>query len=167
MTPGTALRRRLRGAAAVAAGAALGSALGMAVCLTRGLVVVTVRGTSMAPAFRDGDRVLVRRGPRPAVGRVVVAERPASGGAWPGPPVGPGPGTAGVHGRDWLIKRVAALPGDLVPFDCVPALATAPGERVPPGKVVLLGDNGRVSLDSREVGYFPLERVLGTVLRRR
>ncbi|WP_058043133.1 S26 family signal peptidase [Streptomyces roseifaciens] len=163
MTAGSALRRRLRGAAAVAAGAALGAA----VCLARGLVVVTVRGTSMAPAFRDGDRVLVRRGPRPAVGQVVVAERPASGGMWPRPPVRAEAGAAGVHGRDWLIKRVAALPGDLVPLDCVPALATAPEERVPPGQVVLLGDNGRVSFDSREVGYFPLERVLGTVLRRR
>ncbi|MFE5872337.1 S26 family signal peptidase [Streptomyces roseifaciens] len=163
MTAGPVLRRRLRGAAAVAAGAVLGAA----VCLTRGLVVVTVRGTSMAPAFRDGDRVLVRRGPRPAVGRVVVAERPASGGTWPRPPVPAEAGAAGVHGRDWLIKRVAALPGDLVPLDCVPALATAPEERVPPGKVILLGDNGRVSFDSREVGYFPLERVLGTVLRRR
>ncbi|CAM5304762.1 S26 family signal peptidase [Streptomyces abikoensis] len=162
MTAGPAPGRLLRRAAAVAAGLALGGA----VALTRGLVVVTVRGTSMAPAFRDGDRVLVRRGPRPAVGQVVVAERPAGGGTWPGPPVRPGAGAAGVRGRDWLIKRVAALPGDPVPRDRVRSLGAAPERYVPPGKVVLLGDNGKVSFDSRDVGYFPLDRVLGTVVTR-
>ncbi|MEU5427845.1 S26 family signal peptidase [Streptomyces olivoreticuli] len=127
--------------------------------LSRKLVVVTVRGASMAPAFQDGDRVLVRRGPPPAVGHVVVAERPARGGMWPGGPVR---SAADVRGRQWLIKRVEAVPGDRVPR----ALASVPQERVPPGKLVLLGDNRAVSVDSRELGYFPADRVLGVVLRR-
>ncbi|RLU76991.1 signal peptidase I [Streptomyces griseocarneus] len=131
--------------------------------LTRGLVVVTVRGTSMWPAFGDGDRVLVRRGPHPSVGQVVVAERPVAGG-WPGQPVRTEAGADAVRGREWLIKRVAAVPGDPVPRDRGRSLAGVPEDRVPPGKLVLLGDNRKVSFDSREVGYFPADRVLGRVL---
>ncbi|PNE32280.1 hypothetical protein AF335_20375 [Streptomyces eurocidicus] len=136
------------------------------VSLARGLVVVTVRGASMAPAFRDGDRVLVRRGPRPSVGQVVVAERPAGGGAWAGPPVRSAAGAAEVRDRQWLIKRVAAVAGDPVPRDRVRSLAGVPEERVPADRLVLLGDNRKVSFDSADVGYFPADRVLGTVLRR-
>lgn len=154
----------MRAALATAAGAALAAAATLA--LTRGLVVVTVRGASMSPAFEDGDRVLVRRGSLPAVGQVVVAEHPAPGGTWSGPPVLSGAGATAVHGRAWLIKRVAAVPGDPVPRHRVRSLATTPESRVPPGRLVLLGDNSGVSYDSREVGYFPLERILGTVMRR-
>ncbi|MEX2981183.1 S26 family signal peptidase [Streptomyces sp. C36] len=155
----------MRAALAAAAGAALVAATATLV-LTRGLVVVTVRGASMSPAFEDGDRVLVRRGSRPAVGQVVVAEHPAPGGTWPDPPVPPAAGATAVHGRAWLIKRVAAVPGDPVPRHHVRSLATTPERHVPPGRLVLLGDNSGISYDSREVGYFPLERVLGTVMRR-
>lgn len=136
------------------------AAAGLAVA-ARTVVVVTVRGESMAPAFRDGDRVLVRRyGRRPAVGEVVVAERPAAGGTWPRPPVAAADGAAAVQGRVWLIKRVAAVPGDRIRFR-----GTAGAERVPPGRLVLLGDNRAVSHDSRHLGYFPADRVLGRVLR--
>ena len=68
-----------------------------------------------------------------------------------------------VEARTWLIKRVAALPGDPVPRDGVPALRSVTEERVPPGQVVLLGDNRRCSVDSRQLGYFPLECILGVV----
>ncbi|MFE3554817.1 S26 family signal peptidase, partial [Streptomyces sp. NPDC059193] len=118
--------------------------------LSRRFVVVTVRGPSMEPAYRDGDRVLVRRGGRPGNGEVVVAEHP-------------GAARRGESGL--LIKRVAAVPGDRIPRVGVPALARAPGSRVPDGRLVLLGDNRPVSLDSRELGYFPADRVLGRVLR--
>ncbi|WP_255950028.1 S26 family signal peptidase [Streptomyces odontomachi] len=37
---------------------------------------------------------------------------------------------------------------------------------VPPGRLVLLGDNPGVSFDSRHLGCLPCERVLGTVVRR-
>ncbi|MEV6653453.1 S26 family signal peptidase [Streptomyces sp. NPDC051219] len=37
---------------------------------------------------------------------------------------------------------------------------------MPRGSLVLLGDHHAVSFDSRRVGYFPADRVLGTVLRR-
>jgi nickel-type superoxide dismutase maturation protease len=35
-----------------------------------------VAGSSMEPALRDGERVLVRRGTRAPVGAIVVVERP-------------------------------------------------------------------------------------------
>ncbi|MFJ8078418.1 S26 family signal peptidase [Streptomyces sp. NPDC096176] len=140
-------------------GAALGSLLG------RRLVAVTVRGDSMQPAYQDEDRVLVRRDRKPTRGQVVVVERPAGVAGWSEPPVAttaPGPSLAR---RQWLIKRVAAVPGDPVPRDRVPVLAGSPAERVPEGSLVLLGDNQQASFDSRHVGYFPAERVLGAVVR--
>ncbi|WP_328549101.1 S26 family signal peptidase [Streptomyces platensis] len=139
-----------------------------AVLLGRGLVVVTVRGVSMAPAYLDGDRVLVRRTTRPTRGQVLVVERPAVRTRWPS---GPLPATAGartVGRRQWLIKRVAALPGDPVPEAVLSAsFPDLPGPpRVPDGSLVLLGDNHQHSVDSRYFGFYPVERVLGTVVRR-
>lgn len=133
--------------------------------LRRRFVAVTVRGTSMWPAYDDGDRILVRRDLAPALGRVVVVERPTVGARWSTEPVPAAARAAVISGREWLIKRVAATPGDPVPRERVPSLAQVPDDRVPPGQLVLLGDNARASFDSRLVGYFPAERVLGAVLR--
>ncbi|GAA2707906.1 S26 family signal peptidase [Micromonospora olivasterospora] len=144
--------------------AALGACLGAVALVARRLVAVTVRGASMQPAFHDGDRVLVRRTATPAVGQVVVVEQPAPDGRWRRSPLPASAGPAAVAGRRWMIKRVAAVPGDAVPP--VPALREHVGERVPPGRLVLLGDNAPASLDSRQLGYFPLDRTLGTVRRR-
>ncbi|MGC7094280.1 S26 family signal peptidase [Amycolatopsis lurida] len=117
--------------------------LAAAVVVHRKLVLVTVRGQSMEPTYREGDRVLVRRGARLVPGRVVVLASP--------------PGTVD---QGWLIKRIAATAGDPVPD----RLSGPAGTRVPAGKLVLLGDNPEVSLDSREIGYFPADRVLGAVI---
>src|SRR6266545_1800605 len=70
-----------------------------------------------------------------------------------------------VFGR-WMIKRVAALPGDPVPRQAVPMLAGRPEDAVPPAMLVLLGDNGSASYDSRQVGYFPADRLLGVAVRK-
>ncbi|MEU1854284.1 S26 family signal peptidase [Streptomyces sp. NPDC019990] len=142
---------------------ALGLA-GVAVLLRYTVVRVTVRGSSMAPVYQDGARVLVHRGGRIAVGRVVVVERPASGVSWPLPSVDRTASSRAVAARQWIIKRVAALPGDPAPLDRVPALDRTAGAVVPPGLLVLLGDNPTNSYDSRQAGYFPVERVLGTVV---
>ncbi|MGK5639345.1 S26 family signal peptidase [Streptomyces sp. URMC 126] len=130
------------------------------------VVRVTVRGSSMAPAYEDGDRVLVHRGGRTAVGRVVVLERPARDGTWPLPPVGRAASSRAVAARQWIIKRVAAAPGDPTPLDRAPVLRRTAARSVPPGRLVLLGDNPANSYDSRQAGFFPLERVLGTVAGR-
>jgi signal peptidase I len=37
---------------------------------------------------------------------------------------------------------------------------------VPPGQLVVLGDNAAWSQDSRQIGYIPGDRLLGIVMRR-
>ncbi|MEU5424880.1 S26 family signal peptidase [Streptomyces olivoreticuli] len=162
-----AVRSSGRGAAALYWG--LGMGVLTVVVLRRTLVVVTVRGVSMEPAFRDGERVLVRRGGRYAVGRVVVVERVVERGGERDVRRRPAPPTveAAVPAeREWIIKRVAAVAGDPLPPG-VPASSAADGGRVPPGALVLIGDNAHNSYDSRQAGFFPAARVLGTVLRTR
>ncbi|MFC9234377.1 S26 family signal peptidase [Streptomyces decoyicus] len=159
--------------------------------LSRRFVSVSVSGNSMQPAYSHGDRVIVRRGVRPSRGDIVVIERPdrwgvpvpapgeahfttpyseeaplAVRGVWPGEPVSAGFDRR-ITAQNWMIKRVLAMPGDPVPVGRVPILSSLPGDRVPAGKVVVVGDNASVSFDSRQVGYFPLGRVLGTVAGRR
>ncbi|MEQ4301019.1 S26 family signal peptidase [Plantactinospora sp. B6F1] len=139
------------------------SVLVATVLLARRLVTVTVRGPSMEPTFQDGDRVLVRRGRAMSVGQVVVVERPTPRDCRSGRPL-TSSRTLAESGPRWMIKRVAAVPGDRVPRGRVAALANVSEDRVPPGLVVLLGDNHRASFDSRQFGYFPAERILGAVL---
>jgi len=151
-------------------GAAFGLTLaGLVWGLRRRIAVVTVVGESMQPAFRSGDRVLVRRAGlshlRPGV--VVVVEKPADSGAWSTPlPSWPG------RSHDWMIKRVAALPGDTLPdlshssLAFPSKLAGSAGDRIPAGNFVVLGDNAAGSYDSRFFGYCPASRLLGVVVRR-
>ncbi|MFD8492210.1 S26 family signal peptidase [Amycolatopsis sp. NPDC059657] len=112
------------------------------------LSAVTVSGDSMEPALSDGDRVLVWRSglSRLSVGDIVVACVPA------------------LADRSWLIKRVAALPGDPVP--AAVAKAVEGDETVPPDRLVLLSDNAEGSVDSRRFGYAYGDLVLGLVVRR-
>lgn len=121
--------------------------------LRRRYVVVTVHGESMLPTYRPGERLVVRRtAPRSLrTGQVVVLA---------------GRSLAGETGTGWIVKRVAAVPGDPIPRDTVPALRTAPGTRVPAGHLVVLGDNADRSYDSRRSGYLTTDRLLGVVLRK-
>jgi signal peptidase I len=134
----------------VPAGAALAAAAAFAcagaVLLRTRLIVVSVHGISMAPALNPGDRLLVRRGMRPRRGDVVVVRlaHPSAPGAW-------------------SVKRVTAVAGDRVPPG-VPG--GPPGGRVPAGQFVVLGDNAGVSLDSRELGPLPADRLVGVARRR-
>ncbi len=64
--------------------------------------------------------------------------------------------------RVWMIKRVAAIPGEPLP-DGLPA-AIADATAVPAGKLIVLGDNPPMSMDSRYLGYVPGERLLGVVV---
>jgi signal peptidase I len=128
----------------------LAAALGR---VRRTLIVVTIEGRSMEPTFDAGDRVLARRAPlrRVRTGDVVVV----------GPAARPEPGTP----RLLIIKRAAAVPGDPVPREAVPALAGVAEDEVPRGKLVLLGDSP-LSVDSRQHGYVDGERLIGVVVRR-
>ncbi|MER6945856.1 S26 family signal peptidase [Nonomuraea sp. NPDC000554] len=150
-------------------GLVLGALAGTAACVAvavwqarRHLMLVTVRGDSMRPAYRDGQRLLAVR--RPAVGvragRVVVTESPDRETlTWPERADGRAAATL-------LIKRVAATAGDHVPRGSVAGLAAGQRGRVPAGQVVLLGDNATVSFDSRQAGYFPADRVVAVVVGR-
>ncbi len=121
----------------------------------RRLVAVTIWGASMEPSFRSGDRVLVRRtrAGRLHRGDVVVCSASASQSA---------PFRA-VDRTRWVLKRVAALPGNTVPPVVVPTVSAG---TVPPGQLVLLGDHAAVSVDSRTAGFYSLDRVLGRVVRK-
>jgi len=132
-------------------------ALALAVCgatAVRRLLVVTVRGTSMTPTHHHGDRLLVRRTRTVRRGQVVVVLRPRSSAVWREDRHSP-----------LIVKRVAAVPGEPVPPGSVPPLAEGHEGRVPPGRVVLLGDNTAASVDSRQLGFFPLGDILGVVTR--
>jgi signal peptidase I len=128
--------------------------------LRRRFVLITVTGDSMAPTLTPGDRVLVRRARVGQLrhGQIVVLEMPGAGGRWMTPPARPG--------HDWMIKRVAALPGDPVPESCLPGSAGSAGQRVPEGRLIVLGDNAAWSTDSRQIGYLPAERLLGFAVGR-
>ncbi|GAA3647345.1 signal peptidase I [Lentzea atacamensis] len=112
------------------------------------LLVVTVRGVSMEPTYRSGDRLLVRRAglDRVRAGQVVVVQVDS---ATPDDPTG---------GR--MVKRAAAVPGDPVPPE-IPV----PGPRVPADRLLVLGDNLARSNDSRRLGYLPADALIGVVLR--
>ncbi|SEQ09997.1 signal peptidase I [Lentzea xinjiangensis] len=139
------------------------------------IIHVNVVGWSMWPTYDDGDRLVARRvrasrirtgdvvvldsprpkpehmtanmrTPTPIVAREVVREPPPSKGPY------------------WVIKRIAAMPGEPVP--AVMSGIVDDGV-VPPGFVVMLGDNLEDSIDSRQHGLLPLGKVLAKVVRRR
>jgi signal peptidase I len=143
---------------ALAAAAGVGGRL---VALRRRFAVVTVEGPSMLPALSPGDRVLVRRVRLNQVrsGDVVVVEKPEESG-WPLPPA------VRVTGRQWLIKRAAAVPADPLPDVFRSLWPDLADDVVPAGKLVVLGDNRVGSFDSRAIGYIPADRLLGVVARR-
>ncbi|WP_405087351.1 S26 family signal peptidase [Microbispora sp. NBC_01389] len=176
--------------AAVAGLLAAGVVAGLFV--RRRFVVVRVSGTSMVPTYRPGDRVLVRRGGGAALrrGQVVIfrhGSRDGTGSGLPdgssspdgvSSPDGTNPGSSGgarspyggaaevarLGGTSWLIKRIAAVPGDRVPDQVMAGVRAAPGDLVPAGRLVVLGDDP-ASMDSRRWGYLRTDEVLGVVVR--
>jgi len=122
---------------------ALACALALAAVLAwlrRRWIVVTVEGDSMAPTLQHGQQVIARRAGGPVrPGDVVVFRLSA----------------AQVHAQVserlvHRVKRVAAVAGDPVP-----AWMGRPDggpRRVPPGRIVVAGDNAR-SQDSRHLGF--------------
>ncbi len=128
----------------------------------RRLAIVEVCGPSMQPSLTTGDRVLLRRAEMGDLrsGLVVVVEKPQPDGGWAGPLPDWPPGR-----KEWLIKRVAAVPGDRRPAAVPPPDSERSDAVVPPGMFVVLGDNVARSYDSRMMGYVPAERLLGIMIR--
>jgi signal peptidase I len=129
--------------------------LGLVVVARRRLLVIDVVGDSMAPTYRGGDRLLVRRTRRFRRGDVVIAHHQEGG-----PRTGPSPS----YLTTWLVKRLVALPGDPVPECVVPVVGTA-DRHVPAGMTVLLGDHPD-SADSRSWGFIPLADIAGVAVPR-
>ncbi|HEX8219142.1 MAG TPA: signal peptidase I [Chloroflexia bacterium] len=138
--------------------------------LRRGLLVVTVQQTSMCPALKPGDRVLVVRhwpGSWLRKGQVVLV--------WPShvmspDPVNPASGTP-------YIKRIVGMPGDSLvtsleemhPQLRPPLVASHDREgrrtwHVPPGHVFVLGDHVPRGFDSLTWGPVPFNCVRGVML---
>jgi signal peptidase I len=106
----------------------------------RRFMLITVRGTSMAPTYRNGERLIVRRGGY-AAGDVVLFRAPAP------------------HRVQWLVKRAVAVGGDPVPADL---LARAGVSVVPPGRLLVRSD-APDGLDSRHLGLIDGRDVVGVV----
>ncbi|MEV0619305.1 S26 family signal peptidase [Nonomuraea sp. NPDC050404] len=119
----------------------------LAVWLRATYLVIRVRGDSMAPALHHGDRLLSRRTRLAALrnGQIAVVLNPRP------------------TGSRFLVKRVAALPGDPVPDWARTAVAD---DLVPAGRFVLIGDNTEVSFDSREHGFFNADDLQAVALRK-
>lgn len=129
---------------------------------------MTVVSSSMSPTLCEGDKVLVRVWD-PTVSRLSRGDLVA----------------VQVPGSDTpLVKRVAGLPGDTVAIE--DALLVVNGQRVdepyvdheaddalywgpvvvPADAVVVLGDARADSIDSRDFGAVPGERLVGRVVGR-
>jgi signal peptidase I len=146
----------------VGVGATLGALclLALAAAARHRIAIVTVSGISMEPALKPGDRIVVRR---PRIkdlrpGQVVVFEEPDQAGTWPSPPR-----RRPDRRAEWMIKRIVAAPGD--PAPAYVADHQAASLLVPPDMVVVLGDNLKVSMDSRMIGYIPAQRLAGVMVR--
>ncbi|MEV4176862.1 S26 family signal peptidase [Nonomuraea sp. NPDC049709] len=136
----------MRRAFLAVAGGLAGLAL-LAVRLRATYLVIRVSGDSMAPALTHGDRLLARRTDLAALrkGQIAVVSSPH--------PIG----------SEFLIKRVAALPGDPVPERVRRVVAD---DVVPAGRFVLIGDNTEVSFDSREHGFFHADDLQAVTVRK-
>ncbi|WP_170154251.1 S26 family signal peptidase [Actinoplanes italicus] len=126
---------------------ALGLGILGVLALRRSLLIVEVTGHSMEPAHRSGARLLALRGAQPRRGDVILIRHPDAASRPRG-------------ASDYLVKRMAALPGDPVPRAVVPTVGTGV---VPPGSCVVLGDNPD-SADSRTWGFVRRSTVVGRVL---
>lgn len=69
---------------------------------------------------------------------------------------------------EYFIKRVYAMPGEVVDWANVPDdWSLKQGEyRVEPGKIYVLGDNREYSEDSRKWGAIPMDSIIGKIVKR-
>lgn len=131
------------------------------------VTAVEVRGSSMSPTLRPGDRVMLNRlailHRAPQRGELVVLKDPQNG--------------------ELVVKRVIGLPEEMVqmgvdlafingqrlsePYlmlsDKAPLGTLSAPVRLPSNHYFVLGDNRHNSIDSREFGPVPRENILGVI----
>ncbi|MGC0419391.1 S26 family signal peptidase [Embleya sp. AB8] len=134
--------------ATIGAALAAGGLVGVWAVRSR-IALIRVTGMSMAPTFVDGERLVVRRTTRVRRGDAIVFRNPVRFGA-----------DDELH---WLVKRVAAVPGDPVPIEVCAAVHAVRGTAVPPRSLVVRGD-AVCTQDSRHFGYVSTSTVLGVVV---
>jgi signal peptidase I len=138
------------------AGGVVAVAVALVAMVRRRWVVVTVEGNSMSPTLHDGQRLVARRLIAPRLDRdlsrgdIIVFVLPS----WRDNPE--------LRHISHRVKRIAAVPGDVVPDWARQALGAADDARVPEGQVVVVGDNP-VSQDSRELGYIDARCIVAVV----
>jgi signal peptidase I len=135
-------------------------ALALALGVRSAIRIYSIPTASMWPTLQVGDHIVVTPYHRalPQRGEVIVFRSPA--------------------GTDLLVKRVVAVPGDLVethsgrlfvgghavaePYVVAPtATGTIASQVIPPGCYFVLGDNRANSFDSRNWGVLPAAFVVG------
>jgi signal peptidase I len=131
----------------------------------------SIPSASMVPTLEIGDRVVVSKlNKDPGRGDIIVFDRPANDPAGPGEP-------------EVLIKRVIGLPGETVsavdgkvqidgkplreaylPDDVVTEISKPIS--VPPGDILVMGDNRMVSQDGRYFGPISEDLIVGRAILR-
>ena len=139
----------------------LALAIGLAVVARAAVHIYSIPSRSMAPTLEPGDQIVVTRyvRSRPERGDVIVFRSPAGG-------------------EELLVKRVVALPGDLIdsrlgrvrigghtlpePYVLREAASGAiESQIIPADSYYVLGDNRDDSADSRSWGAVPAAYVVG------
>jgi signal peptidase I len=139
----------------------IGIAIALAAVVRVAVHIYSIPSASMTPTLEVGDRIVVTRyfGADPERGHVIVFQSPRDE-------------------RELLVKRVIAVPGDLIdarlgrvrigthtlpePYVLHQATTGAIDQQlVPGGCYYVLGDNREESLDSRSWGFVPRDRVIG------
>jgi signal peptidase I len=155
---------------------AVAALVGLILLVTSPRTRLVARGEAMAPAMRDGDRMIVDtsayRSHDPERGDILVF-------ADPGQSV---PETSACgEGRRRFAKRVIGLPGESI--DIKRGVVFIDGERlpepylgpeedlgdygptqIPKGRIFVMGDNRANSQDSRFLGPIPMPLVCGKVV---
>lgn len=141
------------------------------IVFTKILIGVNVYGASMQPTLHTGDYLFVCTLSQPERGDIVVVPNP----------------TPTSSGEKYLIKRVIGLPGDTLKAEDGVLYRKEAGQEdfsvvaeeflgelwvnnndiapvtVQPGMMYVMGDNRNDSLDSRILGQFSIDDMLGVV----
>jgi signal peptidase I len=133
---------------------------------------LVVDGPSMRPSFRDGQMVMVDRlafgirspagyllrWSRPRRGQLLVFRNPQDGRLVFKRCIGEaGAGLVPVSGG-------LSVGGAVIPLDPSQAFHFMDSGTVPPGCVFVSGDNPPESVDSRDYGCVPIEKIIGIVV---